>query len=236
MTRITYTIVEHDGGWAYKVGTTYSEIVPLRATRRDRRPSGRRANSRSRASRPTSPGRTSAAAGIPKWRGATTGPRPTWRARPRGSPRSGPTRRRCRLPAGCRPGGTSSRRCRRRPRSNAPARARGRLAASPSCAWQSAWARSQAGPGRRPPFFSHQSAASAGASPGGGASAAKSQSAGAAMPLQPRRAATAAARSPSPRTLPMVRAACRRKTVAGARLSICTRCSRCSAPSVQLYL
>jgi hypothetical protein len=25
MTCITYSIVEHDGGWAYKVGTTYSE-------------------------------------------------------------------------------------------------------------------------------------------------------------------------------------------------------------------
>ena len=25
MTRITYTIVEHDGGWAYKVGDTFSE-------------------------------------------------------------------------------------------------------------------------------------------------------------------------------------------------------------------
>jgi hypothetical protein len=25
MTRITYSIVEHDGGWAYKVGTTFSE-------------------------------------------------------------------------------------------------------------------------------------------------------------------------------------------------------------------
>ena len=25
MSRITYEIVEHDGGWAYKVGSTYSE-------------------------------------------------------------------------------------------------------------------------------------------------------------------------------------------------------------------
>ena len=31
MTRITYEIVEHDGGWAYKVGSTYSETFPSRA-------------------------------------------------------------------------------------------------------------------------------------------------------------------------------------------------------------
>jgi len=30
MTRITYSIVEHDGGWAYKVGTTYSETFRTR--------------------------------------------------------------------------------------------------------------------------------------------------------------------------------------------------------------
>lgn len=28
MTDITYTIVEHDGGWAYKVGDTFSETFP----------------------------------------------------------------------------------------------------------------------------------------------------------------------------------------------------------------
>ena len=30
MTRITYTIVEHDDGWAYKVGTTFSETFRTR--------------------------------------------------------------------------------------------------------------------------------------------------------------------------------------------------------------
>ena len=30
MTRITYEIVQHDGGWAYKAGTTYSETFPTR--------------------------------------------------------------------------------------------------------------------------------------------------------------------------------------------------------------
>jgi len=28
MTDITYEIVEHDGGWAYKVGGTFSETFP----------------------------------------------------------------------------------------------------------------------------------------------------------------------------------------------------------------
>lgn len=28
MTKLTYRIVEHDGGWAYKVGDTYSETFP----------------------------------------------------------------------------------------------------------------------------------------------------------------------------------------------------------------
>ena len=28
MTRVIYEIVEHDGGWAYKVGDTYSETFP----------------------------------------------------------------------------------------------------------------------------------------------------------------------------------------------------------------
>jgi hypothetical protein len=39
MTEVTYTIVEHDGGWAYKVGDTFSETFPshdaaLRAAQR----------------------------------------------------------------------------------------------------------------------------------------------------------------------------------------------------------
>ncbi len=39
MSRVTYEIVEHDGGWAYRVGATYSETFPdhnaaLRAAKR----------------------------------------------------------------------------------------------------------------------------------------------------------------------------------------------------------
>ena len=28
MAKLTYKIVEHDGGWAYQVGTTFSETFP----------------------------------------------------------------------------------------------------------------------------------------------------------------------------------------------------------------
>lgn len=31
MTDITYDIVQHDGGWAYKVGDTFSETFPTHA-------------------------------------------------------------------------------------------------------------------------------------------------------------------------------------------------------------
>ena len=34
MTRITYHIVEHDGGWAYKVGDVFSESYPTKAQAR----------------------------------------------------------------------------------------------------------------------------------------------------------------------------------------------------------
>lgn len=30
MTKVVYEIVEHDGGWAYKVGETFSEAFPSR--------------------------------------------------------------------------------------------------------------------------------------------------------------------------------------------------------------
>jgi hypothetical protein len=30
MTHVTYQIVEHDGGWAYKVGDVFSETFPTR--------------------------------------------------------------------------------------------------------------------------------------------------------------------------------------------------------------
>ncbi len=30
MTRVVYNIVEHDGGWTYQVGSTYSETFPSR--------------------------------------------------------------------------------------------------------------------------------------------------------------------------------------------------------------
>ncbi len=30
MTKVVYEVVEHDGGWAYKVGETFSEAFPTR--------------------------------------------------------------------------------------------------------------------------------------------------------------------------------------------------------------
>jgi hypothetical protein len=30
MAKVTYAVVEHDGGWAYKVGGTFSETYPSR--------------------------------------------------------------------------------------------------------------------------------------------------------------------------------------------------------------
>jgi hypothetical protein len=32
MSHVTYTVVEHDGGWAYKVGDVFSETFPTRET------------------------------------------------------------------------------------------------------------------------------------------------------------------------------------------------------------
>jgi len=35
MTHVTYRIVEHDGGWAYRVGDTFSETFPIHDAARD---------------------------------------------------------------------------------------------------------------------------------------------------------------------------------------------------------
>lgn len=45
MTKVVYKIVEHDGGWAYQVGSTYSETFPSRDAA-VRLPSGRPTSSR----------------------------------------------------------------------------------------------------------------------------------------------------------------------------------------------
>ena len=36
MVQITYRIVEHDGGWAYRLGDTFSETYPDHDSARDR--------------------------------------------------------------------------------------------------------------------------------------------------------------------------------------------------------
>ena len=46
MTSITYQLVEHDGGWAYKVGDVFSETFP---TRNDARAAAMRAAAEQRA-------------------------------------------------------------------------------------------------------------------------------------------------------------------------------------------
>ena len=48
MARVTYAIVEHDGGWAYRVDGTFSETFPA-ARPRISPPAGRRWSSSSRA-------------------------------------------------------------------------------------------------------------------------------------------------------------------------------------------
>ena len=61
MARVTYVIVEHDGGWAYKVGDV---LRPFQLTmQRWLLPAPPQRNSSSRAKRRASPGRT----GPGKW-------------------------------------------------------------------------------------------------------------------------------------------------------------------------
>ena len=45
MTRVTYEVVEHDGGWAYKVGNVYSE--PFSSHDEARQAAGRAAHEQS---------------------------------------------------------------------------------------------------------------------------------------------------------------------------------------------
>ena len=53
MTRVIYQIVEHDGGWAYKVGDVFSETFPTHGARARccRAGCGRAADSRRDAAR-----------------------------------------------------------------------------------------------------------------------------------------------------------------------------------------
>ena len=79
MTKITYEIVEHDGGWAYRADGVFSETFPSHDL-------ARKAAERA-AKEQVVPGettgirtRTRMAAGTMKCRGAMIGPRPTSRA------------------------------------------------------------------------------------------------------------------------------------------------------------
>ena len=53
MTKITYEIVEHDGGWAYRVDGVFSETFPSHDLPAERRSAPRR-NKSSRETRPAS--------------------------------------------------------------------------------------------------------------------------------------------------------------------------------------
>jgi hypothetical protein len=71
MTKITYHIVEHDGGWAYKVDGVFSEPFPSHDLAR---------KAAERAAREQHvPGETRAA-GTRSWPPAPTGRKPKWRA------------------------------------------------------------------------------------------------------------------------------------------------------------
>jgi hypothetical protein len=74
MTKITYEIVEHDGGWAYRADGVFSETFPSHDL-------ARKAAERA-AKEQVVPGETTGIsyedkAGTLKWRGAVIGPRPT---------------------------------------------------------------------------------------------------------------------------------------------------------------
>jgi hypothetical protein len=90
MSKITYEIVEHDGGWAYRVGAVFSETFPSHDLARKR--SAQRRNKWFRERRPASRTRTRMVAGTMKCRQAMTAPKPTSKGK-RGAPTTGDTRR-----------------------------------------------------------------------------------------------------------------------------------------------
>jgi hypothetical protein len=74
MTKITYEIVEHDGGWAYRVDGVFSETFPTHERR-----SAPRTNKSSRETRPASPTKTRRGIGMTSCRRAMIDRRPTSR-------------------------------------------------------------------------------------------------------------------------------------------------------------
>ncbi len=78
MTKVTYKIVQHDGGWAYRVDDVFSETsqrMMMHWLRRGSQPP----NSRSAASRKRSAGRMPPANGMSNTAMAATGLKPRWR-------------------------------------------------------------------------------------------------------------------------------------------------------------
>ena len=73
-TKVTYEVVEHDGGWAYRVNGVYSETfrpMPRPMKRPNEPPASRSRPER----RPATPTRTPAASGTKNWRKETIAPR-----------------------------------------------------------------------------------------------------------------------------------------------------------------
>ena len=77
MTKITYEIVEHDGGWAYRVGGVFSEAFPSHDLARK---AAERAAKEQVVPGDTTPMRTRRGTGTTKFRAAMIDPRPTSRA------------------------------------------------------------------------------------------------------------------------------------------------------------
>ena len=76
MSNVTYEIVEHDGGWAYKVDGVFSEPFPTTPPR-SRPPSAPPPNNGSPATPRKSSSRTKRANGTPKPRAAATARKPS---------------------------------------------------------------------------------------------------------------------------------------------------------------
>ena len=79
MSHVTYTVVEHDGGWAYKVGDVFSETFP---THEAAHAAAARAAQEQRAPGAGRPDRVRGqfrASGMRKTKRATIGPTPTSR-------------------------------------------------------------------------------------------------------------------------------------------------------------
>ena len=80
MTKITYEVVEHDGGWAYRVDGAFSETFPSHDMARRAAETLQQKSKSSRERRRASRTRTKMVVGTTKCRQAMIDPKPTSRA------------------------------------------------------------------------------------------------------------------------------------------------------------